>query len=145
MATTETRELRVNRHFGASPERVFDAWLDPATAGKWLFATPAGEMVCLEIDARPGGSFVIVERRDGEDVEHQGEYVEIDRPERLVFTFAVPKYSPLITRVELVIVPSRSGCELTLTHKGVLEEWAESTEQGWRDILDGLAATLAVR
>ena len=145
MSTTETRVLQVSRHFEASTERVFDAWLDPATAGKWLFATPTGKMVRLEIDARPGGSFVIVEQRDGEDVEHQGEYVEVDRPSRLVFTFAVPKYSPLVTEVELAILPAGSGCELTLTHQGVLEEWAASTEQGWHDILDGLARSLAAR
>ena len=106
MTTTETRVLRVSRSFDASPERVFDAWLDPATAGKWLFATPTGQMVRLEIDARPGGSFLIVERRDGEDVEHKGEYVELDRPSRIVFTFAVPRYSSLVTRVELDLVPA---------------------------------------
>jgi uncharacterized protein YndB with AHSA1/START domain len=145
VSTTETRVLQVSRHFEASPERVFDAWLDPATAGKWLFATPTGKMVRLEIDARPGGSFVIVEQRDGEDVEHQGEYVEVDRPSRLVFTFAVPKYSPLVTEVELAILPAGSGCELTLTHEGVLEEWAASTEEGWRGILEGLGASLGER
>lgn len=145
MATTETRVLRVSRHFDASPEHVFDAWLNPATAGKWLFATPDGEMVRVEMDARPGGTFVIVERREGEDVEHQGEYVEIDRPSRLIFTFAVPSYSPLISNVEVDLVPTARGCELTLTHDGVLEEWATSTEQGWHDILDGLARSLAAR
>jgi uncharacterized protein YndB with AHSA1/START domain len=132
----------VSRSFDASPERVFDAWLDPATAGKWLFATPTGQMVRLEIDARPGGSFLIVERRDGEDVEHKGEYVELDRPSRIVFTFAVPRYSSLVTRVELDLVSAGSGCDLTLTHEGVLAEWASSTEAGWRGILDGLAASL---
>jgi uncharacterized protein YndB with AHSA1/START domain len=134
--------VRLSRSFDASPECVFDAWLNPATAGRWLFATAAGQMVRLEIDARPGGRFLIVERRGGEDVEHLGEYIEVDRPRRLAFSFTVPRYSPLATRVAIEIAPARAGCELTLTHEGVLEEWASSTEAGWKSILDGLAAPL---
>jgi uncharacterized protein YndB with AHSA1/START domain len=139
----ETRvKISVTRHFSEAPERVFDAWLDPLIAGKWLFATPQGRMVRVEIDARIGGSFILVDRRDGEDVEHTGEYLEIDRPRRLSFTFAVPKFSSESTRVTIDIVASEAGCELTLAHEGVLPEYAGRTETGWSGILDGLAATL---
>jgi len=37
--------LTVSRDIAASPERVFDAWLDPAIARRFLFATPDGEML----------------------------------------------------------------------------------------------------
>jgi uncharacterized protein YndB with AHSA1/START domain len=133
---------RVTHHFNASPERVFDAWLDPKTAGKWLFATPTGQMVRVEIDARVGGSFVIVDRRNGEDVEHTGEYLEIDRPRRLVFTFGVPKYSPLFTKVTIEIEAAASGCDLTLTNEDVPVEYLSSNEKGWTGILVGLAESL---
>jgi uncharacterized protein YndB with AHSA1/START domain len=133
----------VTHHFTASPERVFDAWLDPQTAGKWLFATPTGQMVRVEIDARVGGRFVIVDRRNGEDVEHTGEYLEIDRPRRLVFTFGVPKYSPLFTTVTIDIEPTPSGCNLTLTQENVPTEYLGRNEKGWIAILVGLAEHLA--
>lgn len=73
---------------------------------------------------------------------HTGEYLEIERPHRLVFTFAVPKYSQEITRVIVEIVSLGSGCELTLTHEGVLPEYGSGTEKGWSGILDALADAL---
>jgi uncharacterized protein YndB with AHSA1/START domain len=97
----------------------------------------------VEIDARVGGSFVFVDRRDGEDVEHIGEYLEIDRPRRLVFTLVVPKYSKESTRVLIDIVPREGGCELTLTHENVLPDYVSSSVAGWTQILDKLAETLS--
>lgn len=132
----------VARSFAAPPERVFDAWLDPAHTGEWLFATPTGRMVRVEIDARPGGSFLLTDRRDGEDVEHRGTWLELDRPRRLVFSFSVPKYSKDATRVAVDIAPSGGGCELTLTNEPVAAEYAERSASGWRLILDALAKTL---
>jgi len=134
--------VQVTRRFSATAERVFDAWLDPNTAGKWLFATPTGRMSKVEIDARVGGSYLIVENRDGADVEHIGKYLEIDRPRRLVFTLKVPKYSQEITTVTIEIRALDSGCELTLTHEGVLPDYVASTTSGWKMILDQFAATL---
>ena len=135
--------LRVDRRFDVPAERVFDAWLDPESARKWLFTAPGGQITRCEIDARAGGQFVIVDHRGDESVEHVGEYIEIRRPTRLVFTFAVPKYSPQITRVTIdIAVSSSAGCELTLTHEDVLLEWARQTEEGWKMILDNLERTL---
>jgi uncharacterized protein YndB with AHSA1/START domain len=142
MNTQSSVTVRVTHRFSASPERVFDAWLDPGKAGKWLFAAASGQMVRVEIDARVGGSFTFVDRRDSEDIAHTGEYLEMDRPRRLVFTFVVPKFSLVSTRVTIDIVPLGDGCELTLTHEGVLPDYASRTESGWGGILGGLAATL---
>jgi uncharacterized protein YndB with AHSA1/START domain len=144
MAEDTPVRLQVTRQCDASAERVFDAWLDPETAGKWLFATKTGEIVRVEVDARVGGSFNFTDRRDGEDIEHVGQYLEIDRPRRLVFTFGVPKFSSVMTQVTVEIRPTDSGCALTLTHEGVLPEWADRTKAGWGMLLDSLAAAIAV-
>ena len=141
MAAEKLASVEVVRRFDADAERVFDAWLDPNTAGQWLFATESCQMIRVEIDPRVGGSFNFT-RRDGDDVEHVGEYLEIDRPLRLVFSFSVPKYSKEITRVTIDIVSLEGGCQLTLTHEDVLPEWASASEAGWTMILNSLARTL---
>jgi hypothetical protein len=38
--TSTKSQIRVTHRFSASAERVFDAWVDPARAGRWLFASP---------------------------------------------------------------------------------------------------------
>ncbi|NWM54818.1 SRPBCC domain-containing protein, partial [Escherichia coli] len=80
--------LTVTRAFAARPERVFDAWLDPGQAARFLFATPEGEMIRCDIDARVGGRGLIVERRVGGDAHHRIRFEAIDRPRRLVFLFS---------------------------------------------------------
>jgi uncharacterized protein YndB with AHSA1/START domain len=135
--------VTVERHIAASPERVFDAWLDAGAVGQWLFATPEGVMEKVEIDPRVGGKFLIAERRGGDLAEHFGEYLEIDRPRRLVFTFAAMREAGY-TRVAVDIAPEGDGSRVILVHE-MDPEWAAyeaQTRQGWTKILDGLAQAL---
>ena len=139
--------VRITRQFTEPAEAVFDAWLDPATAGQWLFATPTGRMAAVEIDARVGGAFRLVDCRDGEDVAHVGEYLELQRPGRIRFVFGVPKYSPLRDPVTLDVASHTDGCTLTLTHQLAPEmgDWVSKVEDGWCGILAGLARSLDTR
>ena len=140
MKAKQSVMVRVTHTFSASAERVFDAWLDAGRMGKWLFATPTGEMIRAEVDPRVGGSFTVTERRDGEDVEHIGEYVELERPRRIVFLFQVPKFGPDRDRVVVDIKALAAGCEVTITHElaPADAEVKESVHRGWSDILRGL-------
>ena len=141
---SERDEIRVARRIAAPAEAVFDAWLDRETASRWLFATPDGEMVRVEIDPRVGGRFEIVERRDGEEVLHTGAYEEIERPRRLAFTLQLPRYSPNSERVAVDIAPDGEACELTLTQTRAADApaGAEQIERGWGKVLAALASTV---
>lgn len=133
--------VTVKHRFAASAERVYDAWLDPEKARRFLFATATGEIVRCHVDARVGGKYAIVDRRNGEDVLHEGTYLELDRPRRIVFTLRVPKYSSDEDRITIDIEPLADGCELTLTTQ-TPDEWADDTRRGWVVILDVLDETL---
>jgi len=138
----ETRTVSVSRRIAATPETVFDAWLDRDGVGRWLFATPGGESERVEIDPRVGGGFTIVERRDGELAEHFGEYVALDRPRLLAFDFWT-SFSDERTRVTIEIAPEDGGALLTLTHAGVWADYEDRTRQGWTMILEGLERRIA--
>jgi uncharacterized protein YndB with AHSA1/START domain len=146
MKTEEPITLRVQHRFRHPPEVVFDAWLDVRRAARFLFSTETGEMVRCDIDPRVGGKFVMTDRRADGDVEHTGEYLAIERPTHLVFTFGIPAASPSFDIVTIDITPEDDGgCTLHLTTQ-MQPEWkdyADRARQGWSQILARLAAALA--
>ena len=137
--------VRVSGKFRAAPERVFDAWLDPEIAGRWLFATASRPMTSVAIDARAGGVFRFVDRNDGGHIEHTGVYLEIIRPWRLAFSLSTNDGRQVMTRVVAEIVPSRArkgGCELMLVHEHVPGQFADRIEARWTGMLYGLGVML---
>jgi uncharacterized protein YndB with AHSA1/START domain len=97
----------------------------------------------IALDARIGGSFSSVVRRQGEEIDHTGTYLEIDRPQRRAFTWGIARESEDGSRVRIDIVPLATGCELTLIHE-LHPDWADyasRTEAGWT-MLEALAEAL---
>jgi uncharacterized protein YndB with AHSA1/START domain len=135
--------LKLTRRIAASPEGVFDAWTDPAIAGRWLFTGPASEAHKTDIDPRPGGAWRIEDRREGVDYVAVGEYLEVERPRRLVFTFGMPQFAPGFSRVTVDLAPDRDGCLLTLTQEGVPDAARAGLEEGWSQMFGQLEAVLA--
>jgi uncharacterized protein YndB with AHSA1/START domain len=153
---TTSTIVRVQRAYACPAEAVYDAWLDPATARRFLFATPGGSITQCDIDPGVNGNFTVVDRRPLEadaatamEVEHRGRFLQLDRPRRIAFSFSLPQFQSHETAVIIDIEPQGDGCELTLRHDLGLAEDArdmlELTEAGWTRMLaaldDALKAT----
>jgi uncharacterized protein YndB with AHSA1/START domain len=138
-AKPTTSTVVVTHRYAASAERVFDAFLDVETARRFMFTTSEGEIIVAEIDARVRGRFEFIDRRpDMGQIRHVGEYLEIDRPRRLVFTFSVPQFDPRVTTVTIEIRPQGTGCELTLKEDSVPNDRLEGNRNAWSRFLAGL-------
>jgi uncharacterized protein YndB with AHSA1/START domain len=137
------RTLRLTRRFDARPQRVFDAWLDPPFAARWLFATASRPIAHVEIDARIGGGFRFVDRDDGNALEYTGEYTEIVPHRRLAFTLVMPCAESTVTRVLVAIGSLNRGSRLNLIHENVPSMTARYINHRWTGILYGLDVTLA--
>ena len=142
-AEAGTNSVSLTRRFEAAPERVFDAWIDPAENRHWLFTLPSSVKHTVQLEAHAGGTYTITDRREGKDYTAVGEYLEVTRPSRLVFTFGMPQFSPDFDRITVDVVADGAGCSMTLTQQDLRTGYLKSTRRGWSKMLDALAARLA--
>ena len=134
--------IHISRRFPAPPERVFRAWIDPAIAGRWLFATATQPMTRVAIDPRVDGSFLLAHRHHGTSLAYSGRYLEIVPPRRLAFTVAAEHQPGTETRVSVEFVPRGAGCDVNVVNEGVPPAHAEHAEGRWTGLLYGLGVTL---
>lgn len=140
---TPTFELTLTRTIPAPRKEVFEAWLSPKALERFMCPAEGMTVPKVEVDARVGGSFLIVMAAGGKEIPHRGEYKTIDRYKRLAFTWLSMHTVP----GSLVTIDFRekrpNETEVTLHHVGLAsEETRKSHESGWGAILQKLGAQL---
>jgi len=115
----------------ARPETVFGYFTDPVKYVRWK-----GKRANL--DPRPGGVFE-VEFDKGEIA--RGEFVEVRRNQRVVFTWGwvgSATCPPGASRVEVDLAPVAGGTRLRLVHSGLPEAEVQDHAKGWEQFLSRL-------
>ena len=131
--------LNISKIIHAPIEKVFDAWLNPILLSKFMTPMPGMPESDVENDARQGGSFTIIMHVGDEKLPHTGKYLEINRPNKLVFTWASHR-SPDDSKVTLNFTRiDDHKTEVSLSQVKFIDEEARSDhEGGWSNILDKL-------
>lgn len=138
--TAEVMEttLTITRRLPASPEAVFDAWTTPEILRQWMCPFDT-KVVRADVDLRVGGKYYIDMQGEEALYKHEGEYVEIDRPNRLVFTWISAGTRQEVTLVTVTFEPSGDGTILTLVHDRLPgAEAVGDHNRGWTSALDNL-------
>jgi uncharacterized protein YndB with AHSA1/START domain len=128
--------LVVRRQIAVPRERVFEAWLDSESLAQWMRPLDFTHAT-VTVDPRVGGGFRIVMegRTDGGDYEHRGEYLAIEPPSLLSFTWIsnATDYKPTVVTIEFH--ERGTGTELVLTHRRLAPKAVEGHREGWTDIM----------
>jgi uncharacterized protein YndB with AHSA1/START domain len=132
--------VEIRRRLPAPIAEVFRWWTEPERVREWMSPTGSVE---AEVDLRVGGAFRIVMSGHGQVIEHVGQYLEIDAPRRLVFTWAsvFTGAEPSLVTVELE--PEGDGAtQLRIVHAQLPDDAAASHRDGWGAMADRLAGRL---
>ena len=133
--------LVVRRVVPIPREEVFAAWLDPKSLQEWMRPGDVARATA-EVDPRVGGKFRIVMHHGGRSDAHWGEYLLIEPPSRLSFTWTSEHTDLQPTVVTVELLERNGGTEVVLTHRRLPPARRDSHRNGWGAILGKLEETL---
>ncbi len=154
-----TGELVINRTFEAPRDLVWKAWIQPEHFARW-FGPRGSSMPSCRMEARPGGEIFFCHHFEGglaafggeKDIWIQGRYLEVVRPERLVFSiYFSDKDGHVVeragfsreSRVEVTFREKGRQTEVAIRQTGLKADQGES--EGWKQGLDRLEELLKSR
>ena len=118
-------------HIAASPEVVYSYFTDPGKMARWMG-------IDHKLDPVPGGEYRVDINGRAVAV---GQFLELDPPSRLVFTFgwdgdeAIP---PGSSTIEVSLTPEAGGTRLHFAHRGLPSSRASDHGKGWGHYLPRL-------
>ncbi|HEY6332550.1 MAG TPA: SRPBCC domain-containing protein [Blastocatellia bacterium] len=131
---TELTEITVRRTIPASPEAVFDVWMDPKSpGGPWFGAQRV--IVNPVVD----GLFYVAVGHEERTWPHYGRFIKIYRPRQVEYTWVSEGTRGIESKVLVTFERHADGTEVTLRHSGVPDdEMGRRHQEGWTWVLSQL-------
>jgi uncharacterized protein YndB with AHSA1/START domain len=131
----KTTDLTVTRTIPATPEAIYDVWLDPKSpGGPWY----GSERVIL--NAQVDGLFYHAMTWEGKKWAHYGRFLDLQRGRRIEHTWVSEATKGLESVVAMTLEPKGNATEVTLRHIGVPDDaLGRQHKDGWTWILSAVA------
>ena len=121
----------IERHYDASPSRVFHAWSDPATKAKWFIGPEGWSQIAREVDFRVGGVELLHGRfPNGMETRFDARYYDIVENERVAYTYDMHlsgrHHSLSVATIELL--PEGAGTRFVFTEQVAFFDGTDAEE-----------------
>lgn len=132
MSDTIVEEMEIH----VPPARVFAAWTDPQQLLEWWGDEQTYLTTEHTADLKPGGQWISRGRdANGRDFSVSGEYLRVEPPHRLTFTWQ-SSWDDTPTTVDVEFQAVDSGTLVRLTHSGFTTAQArDNHQQGWQRVI----------
>ena len=125
--SAKTIEIKVERTIPASPDEVFDGWLNPKVPGN-----PWNAAERFLLDAKVDGLFYWLLKGTA----HYGRFTRVDRPEMIQHTWVSPNTLGQESTVTVRFKKQGEDTLMTLAHSGLPDtDEARGHERGWNYFL----------
>ena len=137
-----TDHIEIERDIAATPDAVFDAWTTAESFAQWFGSravdVPADRLDFVAEEGRTWSATMVLP--DGNTIDWTGEFREITRPRRVVFTLTDQPVDPARAAVTVDLTSTDAGTHVRMTQEtpGFTEEQKEGLVGGWQSFLDVL-------
>jgi uncharacterized protein YndB with AHSA1/START domain len=143
MTTAEKTSLEIKRVMRAPRDRVYAAWTNAAELKQWFGPEGVGTREIIA-DARVGGLFRwdLIDQ-EGDDVSIRGQFLEVEKNRRIVFTWQFEgdaKWKDCVSIVTVEFDDAGEGeTELRLRHEQLPDKDSrDAHNEGWKSVFDKL-------
>jgi uncharacterized protein YndB with AHSA1/START domain len=135
----KTTDLKLTKHIKATPEQVYDVWIDAKSpGGPWFGAAKT------ILNATVDGLFYVAGVHDGKLYPHYGRFVTLERGKTIEHTWMSESTKGLDTTVKLTFTAKDGGTQVELVHLGVPDdEQGRAHTEGWEFVLGCIADRFA--
>jgi uncharacterized protein YndB with AHSA1/START domain len=137
----QTTEIIVTRTIPATPDEVYDVWIDPKSpGGPWFGATKV--IVNVVVD----GLFYLAVGHESKMWPHYGRFTKLERPKIVEHTWMSESTKGLESVVALTLEKRGAETLVTLRHMGVPDdEEGRKHKEGWDWVLSMLDQSVVKR
>ena len=132
-------QVRIERVLPAPIQDVFDAWTDPGRMAEWL--SPVGHAE-VEVDLRVMGRFKVSMIGEVTRIEHTGEYLVVNPPNELSFTWQSVYTGSEPSVVNVSLEAEGEETRMVVTHRRLPGSQVDPHTQGWEAMITRLAVVL---
>jgi uncharacterized protein YndB with AHSA1/START domain len=142
----EETVIEISWTFDSPREQVWREWTEPTAFADWFGADQSEvPLDSVEMDVRPGGKWKLTMHAKRGTIHWDGEYLEVEEPERLVFTISDEPGEDLYSRCTVVFTDLGDGrTEMQFEQTGPLPPGAyEPAVEGWKSFFRRVDERLA--
>jgi uncharacterized protein YndB with AHSA1/START domain len=140
-------DIELTRTFDAPREEVWREWTEPERFADWYGgATGVVPIETVSMDVRPGGRWSLVMQAQRGEIHWNGEYLEVEPPERLVFTVSDQPDEEIYDRCTVVLTEvDEDRTEMLFQQSGghMSAEGYRRAAEGWSGFFDRVDERLA--
>ena len=133
----KTIEINLNRMIDASPDEVFETWLDHTSPGSPWFGVPKVIMNTPKVDSL----FYSMYQIEGREIAHYGRFIAIEKPRRIQYTWVSEATHGMESMLTLSFELRDGKTQVSVNHANVPDdEGGHHHKQAWGYVLARLSS-----